>query len=494
VHGERILSITIDSSSDQPVYRQVYAGVRQCILTGAVAPGARLPSTRALSADLGVSRNTVVMAYEQLRSEGYTVGRGGSDTRVAEQVPDRLMHAPAAPTRSAGPRPHARPAATAIAMRDVWRAANPRLDMVPRAFRAGTPATDLFPYALWGRLLSRRWNRVSARDLGYANPQGYLPLREAIVSYIAAARGVQCSAEQVFVVGGAQGALSVAARLVLDPGSAAWMEDPGYHGSRGAILGAGGRAVPVPVDEEGMRVDHGIAHAADARAAFVTPARQMPLGVPMSIARRSALLAWASASHSWIVEDDYDSELRFASRPLPSLQGEDTTGAVLYVGTFSKVLFPALRLGYVVVPEALVDTAVAVRHLHDAFSPTLEQMVLSDFIEGGHFERHVRRVRQVYLERQQGLRDAVRRHLRGALDIPSGEAGLFVTAWLHGISDEAASRAASAHGVDLMPLSRMAQLPVAPGVVLGYAGLNITDIADGVQRLARALAPLIPRR
>ncbi len=494
VPGDRILSVAIDPDSDLPVYRQVYLGVRQAIVRGTLEPGARLPSTRALAADLGISRNTVVVAYEQLRGEGYAVGRGGSDTRVARTIPDRVMRAEATPRRPRQAVGIARVSESARAIERAWVDMAPPLDRAPRAFRAGFPATDLFPYAIWGRLLARRWSRITSRDLGYGSAQGHIALREAIASYVASARSVHCTPEQVFVVGGAQGALAVAARLALDPGDAVWIEDPGYHGARGALLAAGARLVPVPVDAQGLRVDEGVRLAPQARAAFVTPSRQLPLGVSMSRERRQALLAWAARARAWIIEDDYDSELRYASRPLPAMQGEDSRGTVLYVGTFSKMLFPALRLGYLIVPPDLVSTTVAVRHMHDVHAPTLEQMVLADFIEGGHFERHVRRVRQVYLERQQALRESVRRHLTGILDIRPDEAGLFITGWLHGIPDVRAARAAATLGVDVMPLSRLAEATLPPGLVLGYAGLNVTDIAEGVERLARALLPLAGRR
>jgi GntR family transcriptional regulator/MocR family aminotransferase len=257
------------------------------------------------------------------------------------------------------------------------------------------------------------------------------------------------------------------------------------------VLATGANPVPIAVDAEGLRVDDGRREAPDARAAFVTPSRQLPLGVTMSAARRAALLEWAARSRAWIVEDDYDADLRFGTRPLPALQGSDTHGSVLYVGTFSKVLFPSLRLGYLVVPPDLVPATLAMRHMHDVHSPTLEQMVLTDFITEGHFERHVRRLRHVYLERQQALRDGVQRHLRGLLELTSGEAGLFVLGWLPpDVSDLRAAELAAAEGVDVVPLSRMGTGPLHPGLVLGYAGLNVADITEGVQRLARALAPL----
>lgn len=485
MHGDKILALCIDPASRTPIYRQVYHGVRRAIVAGMIQTGARLPSTRSLSADLGISRNTVVMAYEQLRSEGYVVGRGGSDTRVAPCVPDLVM-------RSGLTKVTQNPGIARISTRArrtvrAWEGMGLRLERPPRAFRAGVPATDLFPYTLWGRLLSRRWSRITARDLGYANPQGFLPLREAIASYVAGARGVQCSADQVFLAGGAQGALDVAAKLVLDPGDEVWMEDPGYHGARGAFLAAGAHVIPVPVDNYGLQVREGRRLAPNARAVFVTPSRQMPLGVSMSQPRRSELVAWARENRSWIIEDDYDSEIRFASRPLPAIHSNEGIGSVLYIGTFSKVLFPALRQGYLIVPNELVPAAMAMRHMHDGHSPILEQMVLADFMEGGHFERHVRRLRQVYLERQQCLNDAVGRYLSGVLSIPAVEVGLFVTAWLNGGSDVAAARAAASEGVDVVPVSCMAEGRIAPGLVLGYAGLNVADITEGARRLAKAL-------
>ncbi len=497
VQGARILALAIDQASGVPVYLQVYDGVRRAVLEGLVERGSRLPSTRSLAADLGISRNTVVMAYEKLRGEGYAVGRTGSDTRVAERLPDDVMRLVV--RNGARPRSATRPrtpqaSATARAIAPSWLAAMRRADAPPGAFRAAVPATDLFPYALWGRLLTRRWSRITARDIGYSNTRGYLPLRTAIAGYLAAARGVTCTPDQVFLTSGAQGALSIAARIAVDQGDVAWVEDPGYVGANGALTAAGARLAHIPVDAEGLRVDEGIRIARTARAAFVTPSRQMPLGVPLSPARRAALLAWAAEQRSFIIEDDYDSELRFATRPLPALQTEDEHGCVLYVGTFSKVMFPALRIGYLVVPPGLVEVTSAVRFQHDVHPPTLEQQVLTDFIELGHFERHVRRLRQVYLERQQALREGVQRHLRGILEIPPGEGVLSLMGWLaEGIPDTEAARAAAEQGVELLPLSRLAHHPVPPGLVLGYAGLNLADIAEGVERLARALT-LLARR
>jgi len=496
VQGTRILTLTVDPGLATPVYMQVYEAVRQAIVAGVLARGTRLPSTRALAADLGISRNTVVMAYDKLRGEGYAVGQVGSDTRVAERLPDDVLRPELAidlPSVDGTPRTPPLPSAASQRISPAWLTTMRRGEAPPGAFRAAVPATDLFPYTVWGRLLSRRWSRITARDIGYSDVRGYLPLRTSIAGYLAATRGVRCTPEQIFLTSGAQGALSLAARLTIDPGDQAWVEDPGYIGANNALILAGASLVHVPVDAEGLCVETAQQVAPGARVAFVTPSRQMPLGVTLSPARRDALFAWAYRQRSFIIEDDYDSELRFASRPLPALHAADRHGSVLYVGTFSKVLFPALRIGYLVVPPELVELAMALKFTHDVHTPPLEQRVLTDFIEQGHFERHVRRLRQVYLERQQALRDSVAQHLHGILDIPPGEGVLSLIAWLqHGIADTDAARAAAAHGVELLPLSTLAHHPVPSGLVLGYAGLDVADIARGVERLARALVPLVP--
>ena len=320
-------------------------------------------------------------------------------------------------------------------------------------------------------------------------------MREAISGYLGARRAARCSPEQVVVVSGSQQALDLAARVLLDPGDAAWVEDPGYAGARAALAGAGARLVPVPVDDDGLDVSAGKEREPDARLAYVTPSHQYPLGPTMGLGRRLELLRWASGAGAWIVEDDYDGEYRYGGRPLEALQGLDTGGRVVYVGTFSKVLFPALRLGYLVVPPDLVDAFVAARELSDRGSPVIEQSVLADFIAEGNFARHVRRMRALYASRQEALVEAAKQELSGLLNIGPAEAGMHLVGSLPwGADDREASRRATSYGVEAPPVSAYAmkgapypENPHRPGLLLGYAALTEAEILRGVRRLAAAL-------
>ena len=492
----RILAVAIDQKSGQPLYRQIYGHVRQCILDGRLSPGARLPSTRQLAADLRVSRSTAVQAYEQLRAEGYIEGLGGAETRVSGALPDSFVRAGVREVDNSVPlRSSLVPASRARGTVSCMRRSSPPWGLGPRAFRAGVPAVDVFPVDTWGRIMARRWSRTPARDLAYGDPFGYRPLREAIADYLRAARGVRCTADQVMVTAGSQQGLDLAARTLLDPGDKVWLEDPGYHGARGAFTAAGANIVAVPVDQDGLDVMAGRTLAPDARMAFVTPSRQLPLGSTMSLARRLALLEWASASRSAIFEDDYDSEFRYASRPLPALQGLDRAGCVLYAGTFSKVTFPSLRLGYLVVPPVLIDTFAAARHFADFHSPFLEQAVMTDFIVEGHFERHIRRMRAIYHDRQVLLVNLARERLGGLLDVRPADAGMTVLGWLGGnLDDVATARAAERAGLHVLPLSPLSVRPMPPGLILGYAGVRDDEIRDGVNKLAIVLEQQVRTR
>jgi GntR family transcriptional regulator/MocR family aminotransferase len=485
----RILKISIDAGAGQPLYRQIYESVRLDILSGLLRAGARLPSTRDVAHDLGVARSTVVQAYEQLGAEGYVEGVLGAGTRVSTSLPERHLRPADGPRAAAAPAPfHGSCSRRAAALAEAPRRSQWVLGRSPRAFRAGVPAVDVFPVDVWGRLLAKRWSRTTPRQLAYAEPFGYLPLRTAISEYLRAARGVRCTPEQVLVVAGSQQALDLCGRVLLDPGDRAWMEDPGYHGARGALTAAGAEIVPVPVDDQGLVVARGVAAAPDARLVCVTPSRQLPLGVTMSLPRRLELLRWAVGAGAWVLEDDYDSEFRFASRPLAALQGIDESGCVLYMGTFSKVTFPALRLGYLVVPERLIEPFTAARHFADFHSPYLEQAVMADFIADGHFERHIRRMRAIYQDRQAVLVEAAHAELAGRLDVEPADGGMTLIGWLPGGDDEAAARRAEAAGVDVLPLAPFAiRHRPPPGLLLGYAGVREPDLREGVTRLARAL-------
>jgi GntR family transcriptional regulator/MocR family aminotransferase len=358
----------------------------------------------------------------------------------------------------------------------------------PQPFASGLPDLQMFPFSTWARLMARHWRRPGYSLVGYGDPAGYRPLREAIAAYLRHSRAVRCEAEQVVIVTGSQQALDISARLLIDPGDTALLEDPGYPGARVALSAAGAELMRLPVDEEGANIA-GIADGA-AHMAFVTPSHQFPLGVTMSVARRLALLEWAERSGAWVLEDDYDSEYRYRGKPLPSLQGLDDTGRVIYVGSFSKTVFPSLRLGFLVLPPDLVEPFRRAHGVIDGHSPVTEQAVLADFIADGHYARHIRRMRAVYEERQAVLVDAAGRELKGLLEVLPSEGGMHLVGWLpKGIKDSDAAAKAAAHGVYVRPLSTCSVRKLSPGgLILGYAALSIPQIREGVRKLGSALA------
>ncbi len=386
-------SLLLDPTTAMPRFRQLYEGLRHAILAGQFAPGTKLPSTRTVAEHLGVSRNTVYLAFEHLRSEGYVEGRQGAGTYVARVLPEALLTLAPAASSGATPPPGQRTVSQrsarllGTAAQTLWH------DRMPTAAFRVFPALDQFPRQLWQRLLVRSWRQGGEGLLSYG--EDYAPLRQAIAGYLGPARGVRCTADQVILVAGAQQGLDLAARVLLEPGQTAWIEDPGYPGARGALLAAGVQPVPVPVDAEGLDIAAGVARHAGATLAYVTPSRQFPLGMTMSLRRRLELLAWATQAQAWILEDDYDSEYRYTGRPLAALQGLDRDARVIYVGTFSKVLFPALRLAYLVVPADMVDAFTTMRLMVSRHPPLLEQYVLAAFIAEGHFARHIRRMRRI---------------------------------------------------------------------------------------------------
>ncbi|GJG89531.1 GntR family transcriptional regulator [Gemmatimonadetes bacterium T265] len=484
--------IAVDPAAREPLHRQIYSAVRDLIVVGRLRPNDRVPSTRALAADLGVSRNTVLLAMTQLTSEGYLRGRPGAGTRVAPQLPDALLRVdarrePLGTRPTAGSRPViARRGARTALLSDGM----PRLGLAPRPFRHGTPALDRFPVDLWARLAARRYQRVPLEFLDHGEAFGHRPLREAVAVYVGAARGVRCEPGQVLITSGAQQALALAVQVLLDPGDTAWMEDPGYLGMRGVLTIAGARIAPVPVDAEGLDVAAGMRIAPDARLVYTTPSHQFPLGATMSHVRRRALLQWARGANAWIVEDDYESEYRFAGHPLPALHGLDPDGRVLYVGTFSKTVFPSLRIGYLIVPHDLTDAFARARAFAAGSASPLEQAVLADFIIEGHFARHVRRMRTLYAARQAALVALAERELRGRITLRPAAAGLHLLGWLPpGRSDAAVSSALAARGVEAPPLSMYHVGPRAAdgALLLGYASLDDVALRQGVDVLREVL-------
>jgi len=484
--------VPIDPEDDVPLHRQLYDGFRDAILTGRLPPGGRIPSSRLLARELGLSRNTVALAFAQLHAEGYIEGQLRSGTYVSRTVPDALLRAQWRPAdRATASSGRAGLSARGRALAGTGLHSEEPAPKPPRAFRPGLPALDAFPRRLWTRLANRRWRCGHDLPLAYSDPAGFRPLREAIAGHVAAARGAHCTAEQVLVVSGSQQALDLAARVLLDPGDAVWLEEPGYLGARAALLGAAARIVPVPLDREGLSVTEGERDAPSARMVCVTPSHQYPTGVTMSAGRRLSLLQWAARADAWILEDDYDSDFRYASRPLACLQGMDAGGRVVYIGTFSKTLFPALRLGYLIVPLHVADAFRAARAVCDRHSPTIDQAVLADFIGEGHFGRHVRRMRTLYEERQVALVEAGRA-VEGLIEIRPAEAGLHLVGWLPpGVSDRRAAAALKQEGIEALALSpHYIGSTEREALLLGYAAFDRRAIRRGVEKMGAVLRRL----
>lgn len=482
------LWIDLDRDSIKALTRQVADGIRSAILRGRVLPGSRLAGARELATSLGVSRTTVDTAVAQLRAEGYLCGQQRSGTYVVQGLPDQLLAvesapiAPVAPGLARPPRLSARGVQMASPRGEVRRA---RTSVIP--FALGVPALDAFPWRTWAQLTARFWRRHPAETLLYGDTAGYAPLRVAVAEHIGHARGFECSAEQVFIVEGSQQGLDLATRLVVDPGDEVWVEDPGYMGTRAAIESAGASLVPVPVDDAGLDVSVGRRRAPTARAAYVTPSHQFPLGVTLTAARRLALLEWAREADAWIIEDDYDSEFRYSGPPLPSLRALDVDGRVVYIGTFSKTLFPALRMGYVIAPPHLVDAFRAARGVSGRHAPGVQQAVLAAFVEGGHYERHIRRMRTLYQERRAALLDYGRSRL-GELDFKPHDGGMHVLARLTvPLADHSIAADAMSVGVELSPVSAYTVSHQQQGLLLGFAGFPTERITSACDQLARVI-------
>jgi GntR family transcriptional regulator/MocR family aminotransferase len=435
--------------------------------------GTRLPSTRALASGIGVSRNTAEEAFARLAQEGYLERRVGDGTYVAQ-----LERAP-------------RVRRSSISQRDL--SARGRLVARESAcveparvlpFNAGSADVRSFPYDTWHRLLVRRSRQSPTALLGYGDPAGYSPLREAVAAYLNASRGVRCSPEQVIILTSSQQAIDLTARLLLDPGDRVLLEEPGYPGARAAFRAAGAELVPVPVDEAGMRVD---TLRGEAKLAYVTPSNQYPLAVTLSLERRLALLQWARECGGFIVEDDYNSEFRYDGRPVAAIQGLADDARVIYLGTFTKTMFPSIRVAYAVVPPALADVFARARAQVDGHTNVLTQAVLADFVAEGHFGAHLRRMRHVYRGRRDALLDELHRRLGGRVTFTAPEGGFHVVLSLPRDDRELVRRGTEA-GLDLVPISRtyLAASP-PPGLLLGYTALTLREIREGVRALARLL-------
>ncbi|MDR5882555.1 PLP-dependent aminotransferase family protein [Caballeronia sp. LZ032] len=482
------LSARLDRSAAEPMYRQMLELMQQAILTSQLAPGTKLPSSRTLAIDLGIARNTVLHVYDQLTAEGYVSSATGSGTYVADTAPRDGAASPPRPDEAKPPSAISRRGERLIAQAGVspkqWG-----------AFMPGVPDVAEFPARTWSRLQAKLWKRPSPDLLTYAPGGGYRPLRRALSDYLRVARSVKCQPDQIIITTGIHQSIDLAVRLLTDFGDRAWVEEPCYWGVRSVLQSSGLTLAPVPVDAEGL--NPGARDMADPpRVALVTPSHQYPLGMVMTLARRRALLEFARQHKVWIIEDDYDSEFRYGSRPLSSLQGLDESGQVIYVGSLGKMLYPGLRMGYMVVPDDLVDSfRTGVAELYRE-GQLMQQAVLTEFILDGHLTSHVRRMRGLYGERRELLINAIRARFGDALPVRGDEAGLHFVLELPGHADDRVIAAeALAAGVVTRPLVNyyLKQDEALRGLMLGYACVPNAEIAPNFARLAdvieRALAP-----
>jgi len=497
--------LSFDRSKSTPIYRQLVAEIRKAIHEKILSPGAQLPATRTLAEALGVSRTTVVKAYRKLREEGYFRSHIGSGTYVAEQLTEK--HTEVQNTSEEAPlslqltNVEARSLSFPTRVRQALDQPFSRLEApnFQKAFRPGIPALDAFPIETWSRLVSQHWRTVDSEELVYGSPAGLASLRAEVAEYLRTTRGVRCEADQILIVSGVQQALSLTASTLLQRGDTAVVEDPGFPHIQRSLTAAGASLRHTPVDKEGLkhpfnnhqqeeRGEESTEHR-NPKIVAVTPSHQFPLGVTMSQSRRVDLLEWAAQTDTWIFEDDYDSQYRYSGNPVAALQGMDNSGRVLYAGTFSKVLFPALRIGYLVVPPDLVETMTQMRALFDRCPPRIIQQVLVDFIQDGYLEEHIGKMRTLYTNRQSLLMDAIDKHLPDLITVAPSNAGLHLVGWLpEGTDDKAVSKLLREHNILAPPLSFYTDChPKRSAILLGYAGVPEEKIEENVERMAGLL-------
>ena len=482
------LAIYLDRTSTTPLYQQLIEKIRSGILAGTFQPNQKLPSSRSLAESLAISRFTVTQSYEQLESEGYLETRIGSGTYVCHQIPDNWFNSQ--PIESVTRKNQSRSTLSQFGnnLLSIGRleVSEPNYEI---SFRYGNPATKYFPIQQWRKLLARHCHNSPVLLDYAADAAGYFPLRQEIARYLGRSRGVRCTPEQVIIINGSQQALDLIARVVLDKGDWVAMEEPGYLGAKSCFLGQLANIQPIKINSEGLDVKTLSNCQQKFKFVYVTPSHQFPTGITMSLSQRIALLQWAEKTNTLIIEDDYDSEYRYESQPIPALQGMDRTHAVIYIGTFSKVLFPSLRIGYLVVPSDWVDVMTKAKWQCDRFCPILEQYALTDWIAEGHFAKHIRRMRQLYDSRRQVLIRAFQSYFQDRVTILGANAGIHVMIKIETkLSDELIIERAAAAGIGLISAREYYLEPKSQGeFIFGYAQLEAAQIETGIKKLARIL-------
>ncbi|TNE38996.1 MAG: PLP-dependent aminotransferase family protein [Alphaproteobacteria bacterium] len=494
--GALLSSILIDRQSKKKINTQIYMGIRQIILTGGLTAGERLPASRTLAKELNVSRTTIINALDRLISEGVLEARSGAGTFVSEVMSmgrPTLQKTTALQEEAASSEPPKISDMMETALPHL--ASREELPRKPHAFITGLPALDDFPMAQWARLSSKHWRGNRSEIMGYGKPYGLNQLRQAISTHVNASRGIQCEAEQIFITGGAQHAFQLIGNMLLNSGDKVWIENPGAIGARNSLIANGAKLVPVEVDEKGISVEDGMHQAPDFRLAFVTPSHQQPLSVIMGLRRRFALLKAAEKADAWIIEDDYDSEFHFEGQPLPTLKSVDTAGRVIYVGTFSKTLFPSLRTGFIISPPRLVPVFQQGFNTFQAGVPTNSQATIAEFMDEGFFATHIRRMRGIYAARYQALIYSADEFLSDILDVQPTQSGLHTVGYLKsGLNENDVTLVLAREGITVRPLDAYCLKPIRKkGLVLGFGAVTPAVIKSRVKAIAGIVGPLISK-
>lgn len=472
------------------IKEQFYLTIKALILNGQLKAGSKLPSSRTFSEMMSISRNSVIAGLERLIDEGYLMTKHGSGTFVTSTIPDDVIHIKATATdQDISPEnsvPTIHPDRDALTK--IWEKTAP-LSGNNMTFNIGIGCVDLFPYELWGRMLGRVWRQFRHQDGKLHEALGYKPLRAAIGEYVRATRGLHCSDEQILIVNGTQQAMNLTAHVLLERGDEVWLDEPGYDGALGAFTSMGANVRPVISDNKGMDISYAIKHWPQAKMVFTSPSHQFPLGGTLNLSRRIALLDWAAENKMWIFEDDYNSEFRYTAQPIQALQGLDKQQRVIYAGSFSKMMFPGFQLGFLVIPENLVESFKIAKYYGDTRTPYLEQMILAAFISEGHYARHVRRVRKACHERQRVMIEAIQSYLPEIILAEPFDSGIHIVCWLaDGIEESYMIEHCRRAGLGAQPLSRYCQTkPTKQAILFGFAAHSPSEIVDGIKKLAQIM-------
>ncbi|MBJ9969478.1 PLP-dependent aminotransferase family protein [Providencia rettgeri] len=476
------------------IKENVYHTIRNAILDGRIATGIKLPSSRALAEMMAISRNSVIAGFERLIDEGYLYSQKGSGTYVSPHIPDELIGAISSTKQgdqSGYPALNLNPRVSTLS--NLWEKSHPNTNK-HQMFNIGICCVDQFPHELWGRLLGRVWRKSKQIITHFNHPDGYTPLKDLLVDYVRSTRGVHCKQQQIIIVNGTQQAINLAAKVLLQHGDNVWLDDPGYDSARAILTAAGADIAAIPSDKEGMDIIYGAKHHKTAKLIYTTPSHQFPLGTTLSLPRRLALLDWAQQNNAWIFEDDYNSEFRFLSKPIQALQGLDNHQRVIYAGTFSKMMYPGFRLGFLIVPEILSEAFTMMKYYSDSHCGYLEQAALAQFIQEGHYARHVRKIRKICYERQNTFINAINHYLPHLFNVQMTDSGIHTVCWVKdGYDINVILNQCRLLGFGAQPLSRYCiQSTHQNAILFGYAAHCENEIINNIKLLSEQLSNIYP--